>query len=331
WYGHAPMGYQKFAETLHAGLLGEPGAAHSLEALVADVEQPAIARASALAMLSPDVERVVLKSMRAAVADKSPLIRRAAARAMSDAEPRARAEIVAPLLADPVRDVRVEAAEALAGVPPDLLPPGAASKLSAATNEYVAVQQLNSDRPEAHLNLALLYAKEKRFAEAEAELKVALSLDPSFGPAAVNLADLYRVVGRDADGERVLRDAISHSPADASLEHSLGLALVRGGHASDALPHLASAARLDPASARFGYVNAVALSDAGHTNDAISELERVLKVHPYDRNSLGLIANLYEGVGNPAQALAYAGRLAELEPDDPQVSQLMRRLRAEAR
>ncbi|HYL57719.1 MAG TPA: cytochrome c3 family protein, partial [Candidatus Acidoferrales bacterium] len=47
WYGHAPMGYQKFAETLHAGLLGEPGAAHSLEALVADVEQPAIARASA--------------------------------------------------------------------------------------------------------------------------------------------------------------------------------------------------------------------------------------------------------------------------------------------
>jgi tetratricopeptide (TPR) repeat protein len=97
------------------------------------------------------------------------------------------------------------------------------------------------------------------------------------------------------------------------------------------LAHLASASRLDPASARFGYVYAVALSDAGRTNDAIGELERAVAVHPYDRDALGLLANLYESIGNPRQALSYAGRLAELEPDEQQVSQLLNRLRAEAR
>jgi tetratricopeptide (TPR) repeat protein len=331
WYGHAPTGFQRFAEALHAGSLGAPGAERSLEALVADSEQPAIARASAVAMLSPYLEKVAPNSLRAAAADNSSLVRRASARAMSDAEPRTSAAIVAPLLADPVRDVRIEAAETLAGLPVEVLPARVAAQLQVATQEYIAVQRLNSDRPEAHLNLALLYAKEKRFPNAEDELKIALSLDPSFGPAAVNLADLDRATGRDADGERVLREAISRSPADASLEHSLGLALVRSGHGPDALAHLASAARLDPASARFGYVHAVALSDAGRTNDAIGELERVISQHSYDRDSLGLIVNLYENIGNPAQALAYASRLAELEPDDQQVSQLLKRLRAEAR
>lgn len=335
WYGRTPNGYQKFAEALHAGEIGAPGAEDSLKVLAADLQQPAIARASAVALMAPYIERLGPNSIRAAVADDSSLVRRASARAMSDAPPRARAAILSPLLTDLVRDMRIEAAEELAGVPAEVAPgrisTNFAANLRAATQEYIAVQQLNSDRPEAHLNLGLLYVKEKRFADAEAELKIALSLDPSFGPAAVNLADLNRELGRDADGERVLREAIARSPADAALEHSLGLALVRSGHAPEALAHLASASRLDPASARFGYVYAIALSDVGRTNDAIGELERAVAVHPYDRDALGLLANLYESIGNPRQALVYAGRLAELEPDDLQVRQLQNRLRAEAK
>jgi hypothetical protein len=37
---------------------------------------------------------------------------------------------------------------------------------------------------------------ERKPDDAEAELTIALSLDPSFAPAAVNLADLYRELGR---------------------------------------------------------------------------------------------------------------------------------------
>ena len=50
--------------------------------------------------------------------------------------------------------------------------------------------------------------KRGRAADAEAEYKAALLLQPTIAPAAANLADLYRGLGREADGENVLRVAL---------------------------------------------------------------------------------------------------------------------------
>jgi Flp pilus assembly protein TadD len=168
-----------------------------------------------------------------------------------------------------VRAVRIEAAQALAGARADELPDGASAALEKAIVEYIAAQELNGDRPEAHSNLALLFAKEKRFSEARTELNSALSLDPSFTPAVVDLADLDQTLGREVEGERILRAAIARSPNDASLQHALGLSLVRQGRRQEALNYLAAAARLDPSDARFVYVYAVALNDAGQTGQAL--------------------------------------------------------------
>ena len=165
-------------------------------------------------------------AIRAGVADDSALLRRAAVRAFSNSDPRA-SVVTLSLLHDPVRAVRLWAAEVLAGTPPDAVPSGVGLELNNSFDEYIASQELNADRPEAHLNLGLLYAKEHDLAKAEAELKIALSLDPSFAPAAVNLADLYRGQNRDAEGEHILRSAIGRSPNDASLQHALGLLMVR--------------------------------------------------------------------------------------------------------
>jgi predicted CXXCH cytochrome family protein len=321
WYGHEPAGFQRFAEALHAGSIGAPGAERSLAQLVGDPGQPAIARASALALMAADSGPVDAASVRDGSRDASPLVRRAAARALPGADPKASSVAAVRLLDDRVRAVRIEAAEALAGAPADALPAGAAAALKKATAEYVAAQELNADRPEAHSNLAWLFAREKRLAEAQRELATALSLDPSFTPAAVNLADLDRELGRDAEGERVLRDAIVRSPNDASLQHALGLLLVRQGHGREALDHLAAAARLDPASARFAYVYAVALKDAGSDGQALEVLEDDVARHPYDRDALAALVDLYRGAGNPGKAAGYAKRLAELEASDAQARQ----------
>src|SRR5579863_7628794 len=52
WYRPAPEGFQHFAEILDAGSAGAPRAQRSLEGLVADSGQPAIARATALSMVA---------------------------------------------------------------------------------------------------------------------------------------------------------------------------------------------------------------------------------------------------------------------------------------
>jgi hypothetical protein len=76
-----------------------------------------------------------------------------------------------PLLRDPVRTVRIEAAEVLAAMPRDLLSPDDRNALTRATDEYGAAQNLNGDRPESHLNLALMCAKQQKFDCAQAELR----------------------------------------------------------------------------------------------------------------------------------------------------------------
>jgi tetratricopeptide (TPR) repeat protein len=313
WYGHAPKGLQRFAEAIDLGLAGAPGGQQSLARLFADREQPAISRATALSMLATYAPLPTDAAVRAGVADDSALVRRAAARALSNSDPRASANTLAPLLSDPVRAVRIETAEVLAGAPVDMLPADVAANFRRAAAEYVGSQELNADRPEAHLNLGLLYTRENHLDKAQAELKTALSLDPNFGPATVNLADLYRAQNRDAEGQRVLRDAIARTPTDASIQHAMGLLLIRLKDHQDALQYLATAARLDPTNARFAYVYAIALNDAGERDQAIDTLKQILLHHPYDRGSLAAIVSLYGDDGKVEQAAPYAGRLNELD------------------
>lgn len=329
WYGHTTRGFQQFAEALNAGSTGAPGARRMLADLIADETQPAIARGTALEPAAAYKGLFTDPISREVISDPSPLVRRAAAQGLSRVDPKAAVQLTTALLTDPVRSVRIEAAGALAGTPDNELPVGAAAPLSKALDEYLAAQELNADRPEAHLNLAVLFSKEQEPGKAETQLEIALSLDPSFAPVAVNLADLYRTLERETDAERVLRDAIAHNPEEPALQYALGLALVRQGRRQEALSHLAAAARLGAADARFGYVYAIALSDAGLLNRAIEELERVLKLHPYDVDSLAGAADAYERSGQPELALTYARRLLEVTPDDARAKDLIQRIRNE--
>ena len=176
------------------------------------------------------------------------------------------------------------------------------------------------------MNLGLMYARENHFDKAEEELKTALSLDPTFAPAAVNLADLYRGQNRDDEGERVLKDALDRSPNDASIEHALGLLMVREKRSAEGLTLLGEAARNDSDNARYAYVYAVALNDAGQAKAAIETLESSVKRHPYNRDSLAALVNFLQQAGHSAKALTYARRLDELEPENPQVQQMLKDL-----
>jgi len=331
WYGHAPRGYQRYAEALGAASSGGPGAADLLQALARDGDQPAIARASALGRLGPLPSAAVPDVLRTGLKDGDPLVRRAAVAALESADPPLRVELLAPLLDDPVRAVRMEAARALANAPRDRLTDAQRTALDRGLAEYIAAEQFNADRPESHVNLALLYAARRRFSEAEASLRMALEIDPRFVPASVNLADLYRAAGKDPDGERVLRDALQRDPRGAAAHHALGLLYVRRKRMPEALAELEAAARLAPESARYGYVYAVALNDAGRPKQAMEVLRRVLARRPSDRDTLSALIAYARQQGDPRQALGYARRLAALEPANPEVRQLVEQLEAAGR
>lgn len=330
WYGHTLSGLQQFAPALAAGARGAPGAQRLLAALVADRSQPAIARATAIARLERWRSPTALTAIQRGLDDASSLVRRAAVHALADADPPARARLISPRLEDAVRAVRLEAAAALAGVPLDAVSLAGRATQGRATAELVAALELGGDRPEAHLSLAALDAKQGALDRAEAELRRALSIDPAFAPAAVNLADLYRTQGHDGDAESILRATLARAPQAPSLWHALGLVLVRERRTQEAIDALGSAARLGPDDPRSGYVYAVALHDAGRRPEALRALARVLARHPYDRDSLAAALAFHREAGDLRAALRCAEQLAALAPEDPDVRATVNQLRDQA-
>ena len=103
-----------------------------------------------------------LRSIRDALGDASSLVRRAAVHALADAES---AIARGPRLTTARR--RGARGPDRGGVgdgrraPGDLLPATRRGALERATAEFVAAQELNGDRPEAHLALATLYANQQ--------------------------------------------------------------------------------------------------------------------------------------------------------------------------
>ena len=130
--------------------------------------------------------------------DPDPLVRVAALRGQLSQPLEVRWRRAGPLLSDPVRAVRIEAATLLADQKADLLSPADRARLEAAWAEYEASQILNADRPEGRANLGNFLLRRGKPNDAEAEYLAGLKLDPMAIPLYVNLADFYRLQGREA-------------------------------------------------------------------------------------------------------------------------------------
>jgi Flp pilus assembly protein TadD len=314
---------------LQAGRDRQPGAGDLLAAMVADADQPAIARASAVLLLPDNLERSALAAYQTALADPDPHVRMAVLRALAPFSPEQRLAVAGDLLADPLRAVRIEAASALAAVPRGALSPERRQQFDRALAELVDAHLSQAERPESHLNLGVLYTQQGRLAEAEAAYDEALRLTPSFMPATINLADLQGIQGRNDEAEATLRQAIAGDSEAAAAHHALGLLLVRRDKPEAALDALALAARLEPDNVRYGYVHGVALNSLGQADRAIEVLEDIHDRHPSDRDTLIALITMLRDRGALEQARRYARDFATAHPSDRTALQLLNELGAE--
>ena len=329
WYGPNRRQEAHFVTALDAGRRGLPNAEKALTELVADLQKPDIARATALSLLPQYLTPSSLTVVQAALGDRDALVRREAVQALEPLPPKERVRLAASLLGDPVLSVRIGAARLLAGTPPNQLTESQKAALDRAVAELIASEMASAERPESHVNLALLYAQMGRPNDAEKELQTALRLDPNNVPAMVNLADLYRQQGRDNQGQQWLEKAVAAAPGAAEPVHALGLLKVRQKQYADALPLLARAAALQPSNVRYSYVYAVALNSTGQADQAVRILQQAHQRRPADRDVLtGLIA-FERDRGNLATAIGYAKELVQLAPDDPGAKALLAELGAQ--
>lgn len=288
-YGRDPVGSQLFADAFHADDSGRR-VEDALVRLVADKSQPVIVRASALARLGRRGGQAALLAAASHLDAEEPPVRYAALSVFEATAPEDRAP-VRPLLSDPLRAMRIEAAWLLAST-------AASANITAfdgAAEEFVSAHRYRADRPEYRMTLGLFLEQRGQAEQAMGAYRAAVRLAPDFAPA----------------------------------HHALALALVRAGNKDEALGELKLAAELsnDGDRARFTHDYAVALHSLGKANEAIATLEQVRARAPADRDVLFALSTFCRDAGRLSDAVKYARLLQELYPGDPDAAALVQSLR----
>jgi tetratricopeptide (TPR) repeat protein len=312
WYGKSPTGYQHFAYALDAGREAKAGVGQLLASQINNLETPDIARASAISSLSSYLDQSTFKVVQQGLNDDDAMVRKASVAALEGLQPPLLVQLVFPLLDDPVRSVRIEAARVLAPIAAGPMQSQQLATYNKAANEYIESQTVNAERPEAQLNLGNYYAAKGEFNKAVEAYQQAIKLEDVFVPAYVNLADLYRAQQQDDQAEKLLGRAITIAPGNADVHHALGLLQVRNQQNDKAVESFQRAAELNTSNPRYAYVYAVALNSTGKTELAIEAMQSAHNRFPDNTEILSALAAFHRDAGNDFAAQAYLKKLQKL-------------------
>ncbi len=326
WYGRARLPH--VGTTFAAARRGDPAAADVLRRIATDTLQPVIIRATALHYLQQYPGTDTSRVFRAALTSDEPLLRFVAASAFAEPDPAARAAALGPLLADPVRGVRLEAVTAIAGMPLDRLKPYQREAFTLGVEEYRASMAYSLDFSSSGMNLGNLYSNLGDAAAAEKYYRLALKVDDLFFPAKVNLAVLLSGQGRNAEAERLLRDVVAAYPDNHEAAYSLGLLMVEMGKAGEAVGLIAKAAEGQPRNARARYNLGLLYQQLGRLDEALQALQAAVALEPANGDFLFALGDHYLRRGRRQDALAIADRLIAAFPQDPAGAQLRAAARA---
>lgn len=320
WYGTDRPPH--IGTAIHAAQTGAMHANSELAKAIRDELNPGISRGTALSLLRGPYSQEIAEVIRDSLQSPDPFMRIGALRALPSLQPELRVAWGGPLLADPLRAVRVEAVKVISPVRGELhMQYDTAYK--AADIELVNSLHAIAERPEAHLNLGNHRIESGDLAAAEVEFRTALRLDPASVAARVNLVDLYRQLGREEAAEQLLREGLARYPDDAALRHSLGLLMVRGDQRDLALTELAAAATLQPDNPRYVYVYGVALNSLGNSELAIDVLADAANRFPADFDIRWGLITLLRDVGRRDEARELAEEMLARYPGVASIQNLL--------
>lgn len=326
WVGKSWRERPHYGTILHAGATDGIKALPTLLELAQNSASPAIVRATAVTLIKPMMSPELLSFARQQLQDTDPSVRIAGLGLIESVDPINRTLSASPLLADPIRGVRIEAARVLADIPDSQLSASRLESRNSAMQEYMTAMKLNADWPAENSNLGNLYLRQGKIDEAITAYQRALTLDPRFVGAYINLADAYRQQQRDDEGEKQLRKGLALIPDAADLHHVLGLLLVRKGDKAGALQELAKATKLAPNDARYVYVYGIALNSLGKQREALTVLKAADKRQPHNLQILSALISMHREEGDNKTALIYARKAAEALPDNAEIKQLITEL-----
>jgi len=313
WYGEKKRPH--YGTILAAGRRRDPDALNSLIRLAGDRLYPDIVRATALSLVSSYPGDAATKAIERALSDESAILRHTAVNRLVIPDPGQRTALVGPLLFDPVRAVRIEAARSLVSTAQSGLVASLRKPYEKALAEYVKAMERTGDFAASRHNLGNLYADLGQTDQAIANYRKAIAIDRLFYPAKVNLAMSYNAQGKKDPAEALLREVVDEHPDLFEIKYSLGLLLAEKKDYDTAVIYLDDAATGLPQRTRIQYNLALLLKQLNRNTEAESALNRALTVAPSNPDYLYALAVLYMEWNRLDDALKVAVRLQENHPN----------------
>jgi tetratricopeptide (TPR) repeat protein len=315
WYPDGRSGTAHYGAAIAAGRNWSLDRGPRLIALVNDASAPAIVRATAVSLLSAQLNEAAYEAVLTALQSDETLMQLAALDALGAVPVEARAPLAQDFLDHPVQALRMAAARQLLSARQHIRQ-SRQSELAAAVNELRNAQLFNIDRSEGLINLSGMLAESGALAEAEELLQRAIAREPYLVTAHVNLADLYRASGRESEAIAVLERATRDNPDDPAGHFALGLAMVRSGETDTARGYFRRAYDLAPGEPYYAYIMGVALNNEDTEAEALELLAEAHKRFPGYREITFALATMHRSAGNRAEALRYTEQLLQLSPTD---------------
>ncbi len=317
WYGESRRREEHFGTAIAAGQKRSPDADSLLRKVLSrkGYEAPAIARATALEVLSQVSPESAAEMAIKLAQDDHPLVRAAAMRAVVSADSNTAANVLENALEDDSRSVRIEAASNLLAISQQSRSASASASLANALRELEQSILFNNDRGGAHLALGSLAEQQERSQQAIEHYKNAIAVDPRMAGPRTNLAallDRNLNANPNMPGEisKSLRDEIHRLrqeelpllkrdvellPSSAAIQFTYGLALTADGQRELAAVHLSKAAELEPDSAQLAQAAAMAFEATGQWDKAIEWAERTVRLSNNAPENIMLLKRIQQG------------------------------------
>jgi len=165
--------------------------------------------------------------------------------------------------------------------------------------EYRVALKLNPRRVKTYNSVALLLAGTGHTNEALVQAQEALKLFPADAATHDTHANLLADSGHTNEALAEFQQAVRLDPAQAIYQKNLGAWLVEMGRCDEGLICYADAARLDPADWRTPYLTGKALLKEGHDREALAQFQQALQNDPDNPQVLAFLAQVLATDENP--------------------------------
>lgn len=298
---------ENYADLLSDGRSRNVNSISSLLKLITDQEEPGIARATAVWLLSealalhrsPIIQQQSVSMIANALYDDDPLVRLttlAAMKTMNQQRPIISAEqqlqLMKRLLKDEYRAVRAEAANTLIDVPEHLFDEETRADFDKALKEFEQGLKMNADFPSGQRMIGQHHLRLKDYDKAIDAYKRSIDKDGYQNTSRMELAYLYYTRKMYKEAEMMYRKVIEMEPAYERSYYSLGLMLSELKRMDEAIEVFKKGARKGN-NPRIYYNWGLALHQQQKIKEAENAYKEGLTRFPNDESLMYIISLLY--------------------------------------